>query len=249
MCPATEELWVCEETKSSPVLSWKIPEVPGRVWVLPDPSGGEFSGFHGGLSQIHPMPQSMSYIRLRNGSSLSPQCSVNINCGCLFLLPLETECKGSSACGFKYWILNFRPVYDLCCSVMLRTWKVLCLRRKWSLFLFQLPNPCFHLDHVSPTKNLSKAKNFKNRCYERSESKEVPKRSVLIAHLFVSFNLLLQQRVNFHTHTKRSFVFPSTCEFCGILSGYRKAYLYFQSLTCQKQLLWKHPPRLWRVFH
>lgn len=165
---------------------------------------------------------------------LSVQQVLNTSCACISSFPLD-RVEGQICLWTQ--ILNFRPICDLYWPVMLRTWKVLCLMRKWTLFLF-------HLDHTSLTKNLSKAKNFKNHCYEWSEnllSKEVPKRSVLIADLFVSFNFLLQQWGSFHTHTKRSFVFPSMCEFCGILSGYRKAYLYFQHLACQQQLLWKHP--------
>lgn len=117
-------------------------------------------------------------------------------------------------------ILNFWPICDLYWSVVLVTWKVLCLMRKWTLFLFQLPYPWFNLNHISFTKNLSKAKNFKNHCYERSKNlhcKEVPRWSIAIADLFVSLDFLVQQWVNFHTHTKRSFVFPNMCESYGIL--------------------------------
>lgn len=44
---------------------------------------------------------------------LSVQRILDIDCGCLFLLSLETECRGRSACGSKYWISG--PWFLLVC--------------------------------------------------------------------------------------------------------------------------------------
>lgn len=117
-------------------------------------------------------------------------------------------------------ILNFGPICDLYWSVVFATWKVLCLVRKWTLFLFQLPYAWFNLNHIFLTKNLSKAKNSKNYRYEWSKNlhcKGVPKWSIAIAGLFISLGFLVQPWVNFHTHTKRPFVVLSMCESYGIL--------------------------------
>lgn len=197
---------------------------------VPGKSGSSLDGSEcSQLSQVFPgLPEPISY------ASSQPNCWIWSSMILFELVSgfwMGSECK-LQMCPYscldirvegriQLWIqiLNFRLWCIL--SVMLITWKVLCLIRKWTLFPFQLPYPWFNLSNISLTKNLSKGKNFKNDRYEWSKNlhcREVPKSSTAIAHLFVSLGVLVQRWVNFHTHTQRSFVVLSMCESYGILS-------------------------------
>lgn len=196
---------------------------PGKSWRSLD--GSEYSqlsqvssGLHGGVSWIHLLHQFKTWTR--NSLVLSEPFSdfwTGSECK-----PWTHPCPCLEISQIWLWIhtLNFGPICDLYWSVVFATWKVVCLVRKWTLFLFQLPYAWFNLNHISLTKNLSKAKNFKNYRYEWSKNlhcKGVPKWSIAIAGLFVSLGFLVQPWVNFHTHTKRSFVVLGMCESYGIL--------------------------------
>lgn len=215
---------MCDDTaKSSPVLSWKILEVPGRVWTLSGlfraPWRSILNPSHAPIDLIHQAAEAgtlwsfLIFSDFWTGSERKMWM-------CLSPFPWNRV-------GGQIWlwilILNFRPV---CCACNVKS---ILFNKKVELLLFQLLYPWFNLNHISLTKNLSKAKNFKNHCYGRSKNlhcKEVPKWSIPIADLFVSLDFLVQQWVNFHTHTKRSFVFPSMCESYGILLEKKKKHIF-----------------------
>lgn len=194
---------MCEDTdRSSPVLSWKTPEVPGRIWrrifrvpwrFTPNPS-------HAPINLTHQAA----------GWELSvPSVFSDTNWGCLFPISLGTEWKGRSACEFKSWISGLSMI---CIGLSCLEHEKCSVKEKVDS-LFQLPKPWFHLDPVSLTKNLSKAKNFKNHCYEwfkNLHTKEVPKWSVLIADFLLSWISWFRNGSVF-THTQKDLLFSQVC--------------------------------------